>query len=173
MPDTIRAEYLNIRDACYAPPRFYNTDGDPLLFHTLTFRIGSTAAAFESLASLSVGRSRETLLNDAELDENGQIRSVDFDGIREGNRKLTLAARRFSARIAGRLDLGKLHPETHLRYGGEAQLLGTHHVSRVRKNAPEVSLRGEGSATSSFTVVPKGNRSPVSTNTALGLISRV
>ncbi len=86
--DTIRAEYLNIRDACYAPPRFCNTDGDPLLFHTLTFRIGSAEAAFESLASLSVGRSRETLLNDAELDENGQIRSVDFDWIREGNRKL-------------------------------------------------------------------------------------
>jgi len=44
---------------------------------------------------------------------------------------------------------------------------------RVRKKAPEGALRGEGSVTSSFTVVPKGNRSSVNTNTPLGLISRV
>jgi hypothetical protein len=85
--DTIRAVYLNIRDALYAPPRFCNTDGDPLLFHRLAFQIESAEAAFESLAALAVGRSREELLNDAELDENGQLRSVDFDWIREGNRK--------------------------------------------------------------------------------------
>ncbi len=54
----------------------------------MAFRIESAEVAFESLASLSVGRSRETLLNDAELDENGQIRSMDFDWITEGNRKL-------------------------------------------------------------------------------------
>jgi hypothetical protein len=77
-----------LRGACLAAPRFFNTDGDPLLFHALAFRIESAEAAFESLASLSVGGSRETLLNDAELDEDGQIRSVEFDWTREGNRKL-------------------------------------------------------------------------------------
>ena len=78
---------MGIRDALHTPPRLCNTDGDPFLFHTLTFRIESAEAAFEALAPLAVGRSREELLDDAELDESGKLRSVDFDWIREGNRK--------------------------------------------------------------------------------------
>ncbi len=85
--DTIRGVYLDIRDALYTPPQFCNTEGDPLLFHTLTFQIESAEAVFEALASLAVGRSREELLNDAELDESGKLRSVDFDWIRERNHK--------------------------------------------------------------------------------------
>jgi hypothetical protein len=84
---TIRAVYLDIRDTLHAPPRLANTDGDPLIFHRLTFKIGSAEAAFEAMASLAVGRSREELLNDAELDESGKLRSVNFDWIKEGNRK--------------------------------------------------------------------------------------
>jgi hypothetical protein len=85
--EEIRAAYLGIRDALYRPLQFCNTDGDPLLFHTLTFRIDSAEAAFEALAPLAVGRSKEELLDDAELDQGGDLRSVDFDWIREGNRK--------------------------------------------------------------------------------------
>jgi hypothetical protein len=84
---TIRAVYLDIRDALHAPPRLANTDGDPLIFHTLTFRIGSAEAAFEALAPLSLGRSREELLDHAKLDEDGKLRSVNIDWTREGNRK--------------------------------------------------------------------------------------
>jgi len=85
--DLIRATYLDIRDALYAPPRLCNTDGDALLFHTLTFRIASVKAVFEGLVPLAEGRSREELLHEAELDESRQLRGVTFDWIREGNRK--------------------------------------------------------------------------------------
>jgi hypothetical protein len=51
--DLIRATYLGIRDALAAPPRLCNTDSDPLLFHTMTFRIESTKAAFEGLVPLA------------------------------------------------------------------------------------------------------------------------
>jgi hypothetical protein len=85
--DTIRGVYLGIRDALYTPPQLCNTEGDPLLFHTLTFQIESAEAVFERLASLAVGHSREELLNHAELDESGKLRRVDFDWIREGNHK--------------------------------------------------------------------------------------
>ena len=34
-----------------------------------------------------MGRSREELLDDAELDEDGKLRKVNFDWIKEGNRK--------------------------------------------------------------------------------------
>jgi hypothetical protein len=86
--DPIRATYLGIRDALHAPPRLCNTDGDPLLFHTLTFRIESVETAFDALAPLALGHSREELLDDAERGEDGRLRSVDFDWIREGNRKI-------------------------------------------------------------------------------------
>ena len=85
--DLIRATYLDIRDRLFAPPVLCNTDGDPLLFHTLTFRIESAEAAFDALAPLAVGHSREELLDDAELSDDGKLRKVDIDWIKEGNRK--------------------------------------------------------------------------------------
>jgi hypothetical protein len=85
--DLIRATYLEIRDALHRPLQFCNTDGDPLLFHTLTFRIESAEAAFDALAPLAVGRSRKELLDDAELGSDGKLRKVDIDWIKEGNRK--------------------------------------------------------------------------------------
>lgn len=53
----------------------------------MTFRIESAETAFEALASLAVGRSREELLGDAALDESGKLSGVAFDWIEEGNRK--------------------------------------------------------------------------------------
>lgn len=86
--ELIRATYLDIRDRLFLPPVLCNTDGDPLLFHTLTFRIESGEAAFDALAPLAMGRSRAELLDDAELGEDGKLRRVDFDWIKEGNRKI-------------------------------------------------------------------------------------
>ncbi len=86
--DTIRETYLDIRDVMYAPPRFTNTDDEPLLFHTLTFRVGSVALAFQALAPLAVGYSPEELLEHAEWDESGELLSVEFDWLKRGNRKM-------------------------------------------------------------------------------------
>lgn len=82
--DIIRAEYLSIRDSLYRPPKMCNTDGDPIAFHTLTFRVGSAQATFDALASLAQGRSQEELLENAELDEKSQIRKVNIDWIKLG-----------------------------------------------------------------------------------------
>jgi hypothetical protein len=86
--DEIRLTYLNIRDALHAPPRLCNTDGHPLVFHTLTYKVESPSAAFEALHPLALGRSKEDLLNDAELDASGELRSVEFDWLKKGNRKI-------------------------------------------------------------------------------------
>ena len=75
--DLVRATYLEIRDRLFAPPVLCNTDGDPLLFHTLTFRVESAEAAFDALAPLAVGHSREELLDDAELGDDGKLRKVE------------------------------------------------------------------------------------------------
>ena len=87
--DRIRLTYLFIRDALNRPPRLANTDGDPLMFHTLTFRIESPEAAFEALAPLAVGRSKEDLLAEAEFDGTGRLRAVNFDWLKKGNSKIS------------------------------------------------------------------------------------
>ncbi|HEY6767951.1 MAG TPA: SEC-C metal-binding domain-containing protein [Candidatus Sulfotelmatobacter sp.] len=86
--DDVREAYLNIRDILHTPPRFTNTDGDPLVFHTLTFQVGSAGVAFDALASLAVGLSKEDLQANAELDDEGAVRNVKFDWIKQGNRKI-------------------------------------------------------------------------------------
>jgi hypothetical protein len=87
--DDIRETYLDIRDALYAPPRLCNTDGDPLVFHTLTYRIESGEEAFEALAPLAVGRSKDDLLGQAEFDRDGRLERVSFDWLKKGNRKIS------------------------------------------------------------------------------------
>src|SRR6266576_2507338 len=81
------SQLLRPGDRLFAPPVLCNTDGDPLLFHTLTFRIESAEAAFDALAPLAVGHSRKELLDNAELSDDGKLRKVDIDWIKEGNRK--------------------------------------------------------------------------------------
>jgi hypothetical protein len=87
--DEIRATYLFIRDSLNKPLRLSNTDSDPLVFHTLTFQIESAEAAFEALAPLAVGRSKEELLDGAEFDEAGKLRSVRFDWLKKGNSRIS------------------------------------------------------------------------------------
>ncbi len=87
--DEIRATYLLIRDSLNTPPRLANTDGDPLAFHTLKFQIKSPEAAFEALAPLAEGRSKEELLDDAEFDQAGKLRSVTFDWLKKGNSRIS------------------------------------------------------------------------------------
>jgi Protein of unknown function (DUF2384) len=84
--EEIRTTYLDIRDAMRTPPRLTNTDGDPFLFHTLTFRVGSAHAAFEALAPMAWGVSKQELLENAELDADGTLRSVEIPWLKKGNR---------------------------------------------------------------------------------------
>src|SRR5439155_11181113 len=150
---TIRAIYLDIRDALHAPLRLANTDGDPLIFHTLTFRIESADAAFEALAPLAVGRSREELLDDAERDESGKLRSVDFDWIREGNRKfkswdntilghIKISAKRLIAEVNSENRAKRLRKEIEKRLGSPAV-----HESTIAQTLEEMryaAARGRG-----------------------------
>jgi hypothetical protein len=84
--EKIRHTYLDIRDSLHGPPHLANTDGEPLELHTLTFRVGSAQVAFDALAPLAWGWSKEELLEDAELDEDGTLRSVEIDWVKKGNK---------------------------------------------------------------------------------------
>ena len=86
--DAIRLAYLTIRDGLYTRPQLTNTDGDPLVFHTLKFRIESPDKAFKALAPLALLQSEEELLEGAEFDKDGKLRSVEFDWHKKGNTKI-------------------------------------------------------------------------------------
>jgi hypothetical protein len=83
--ELIRTVYLVLRDALMRPPKLQNTDGDPLVFHTLTFRIGSAQVAFDALASLAWSTDKEDLLDCAELNADGSLKSVEFSWMVKGN----------------------------------------------------------------------------------------
>jgi hypothetical protein len=83
--DEIRSLYLVIRDAMFRPKKLVNTDGEPFVFHTLKFRIGSAQVAFDALAPLAWSMTKEDLLEEAEWESDGSMKSVAFDWIGKGN----------------------------------------------------------------------------------------
>jgi len=152
--DLIRATYLNIRHGLFLPPVLCNTDGDPLLFHTLRFRIESAEAAFDGLYPLAVGRSREELLDDAELGEDGKLRNVAIDWIKAGNRKfktwdntilghIKISEGLVIANVNSENRAKRLRKEIEKRLGAtaihESTLVQT--LDDMRKNAPPESAR--------------------------------
>jgi len=69
-------------------PRLANTDGDPLALHTLKFRIESPEKAFEALAPLTFGQSKEEILQGATFSQGGKLWSIEFDWCKKGNAKI-------------------------------------------------------------------------------------
>jgi len=86
--DAIRLTYLTIRDALHRRPQLANTDGDPLVFCSLKFRVESTEKAFEALAPLALGQSEEELLDGAEFSKDGELHNVALDWRKKGNAKI-------------------------------------------------------------------------------------
>jgi len=84
--EEIRYVYLVIRDAMLTPKTLANTDGEPFVFHTLTFRIGSAQLAFDALAPLALGFSKVELNRNAQWNADGSLQSVEFDWIGKGNK---------------------------------------------------------------------------------------
>ena len=84
--DEIRTVYLDIRDAMLRPKKLVNTDGEPFVFHTLTFRIGSAQVAFDALAPLAWSVPKKELLEEVERNADGSLETVEFDWLGKGNR---------------------------------------------------------------------------------------
>jgi hypothetical protein len=84
----LRETYLYLRDLLTTPPRLCNTDGDPILFHTMTYEVGSAQVAFDALAPLSYTHSPEELLEDAEFDAQGALTKAEITWSKKGNRQM-------------------------------------------------------------------------------------
>ena len=75
--------YLNPK-----PPELHNTDGDRLEPRTLYFDIDSAQIAFDALAPLAMGTTRDELLEDGKFDRSGSLVEATIPWIKpaEGNR---------------------------------------------------------------------------------------
>lgn len=143
--EDVREIYLDLRDTLYAPPRLANTDGDPLAFCTLSFQIESAEAAFKALAPLAVGLAKNELLADAEFDEAGRLRKVEFDWLKKGNRKMAswentmlgtikISENSLVAEVNSENRARRLREEIETRLGG-----GAIHKSTVVKDLKEMA----------------------------------
>jgi hypothetical protein len=85
----LRTLYFSLAEAYLhpAPPRLHNTDGDPLEPRTLYFEIDSPQRAFDALAPLALGSSREELLAEAKFDIAGEVVEARIPWIRRNDAK--------------------------------------------------------------------------------------
>ncbi len=124
--DEIRAVYLDIRDSLSKPPKLQNTDGEPFLSHKIHFNTQSAQSTFDALASLAWGMTKEELLEEAEQNSDGSLRSIEFAWLKEGN---------------------KMHPswETtvlgHLKIFGKTLLVEVNSAKRAKRIRKEIELR--------------------------------
>jgi hypothetical protein len=87
----LRDLYFYIEDMVWNPPlpEIRNTDGDPLVLGTLTYRLQCTPSeAFHRLKSLARMPRNDIaqLLSEAALDGDGQLRAITFPWIRKRDR---------------------------------------------------------------------------------------
>ncbi|MBW1730634.1 MAG: SEC-C domain-containing protein [Deltaproteobacteria bacterium] len=82
----IRDLYFDIYEALSAPPQLRNTDGDPILFHKLTYEIEDPEEAFEALCSLCATEDPATLRQSASLDKTGRILKIEYPWSRKGHK---------------------------------------------------------------------------------------
>jgi len=83
----LREEYLYRMEVLRSPPtpQLHNTDGEPVVFHRLSYEIPSAQEVFDALKHLAFDETEEELLEEAGLNEEGQVRSVSFAWKAAGN----------------------------------------------------------------------------------------
>lgn len=124
--DEIRTVYLDIRDAQRRPPTLQNTDGDPFALHTLTFRIGSAQLAFDALAPLAWGMTKEDLLDSAARNSDGVLHNVEIIWSKKGNK----LHKTWENTILG-----------HLKISGQSLVVEVNSANRAKKIREEIEQR--------------------------------
>ena len=126
--EEVREAYLDIRDVLRLPPVLQNTDGDPLVFHTVTYRVGSAQVAFDALAPLAWETTKEELLEMADVDEDGVVTGVEIEWVKAGNKmhktwdntimgRLKISGRSLVATVNSKQRAAKIREEVEGRLG--------------------------------------------------------
>jgi len=114
----LREEYLYLMEALRSPPtpRLHNTDGEPVVLHSISFRIPSAQDAFDALKHLAFDETEQELLDEAELDGEGQVRSVSFAWKAAGN----AVHRSWDNTVLGHIEIGGNRLEVNVNSEGRA-----------------------------------------------------
>lgn len=83
----IREIYFDLVEVLQHPCELLNTDGDPLIFHTLYYKIESSDLAFERLHTLCVTDTADRLRSGAKLNAKGHILRVEIPWSRKGHKR--------------------------------------------------------------------------------------
>jgi len=88
LDDQLRELYFIIRDKLLNPPapKLCNSDGDPLLFHEITYELQSPDDALQALSPLATHHTLEDLRRDAQLDGAGRVKEAKFSWVRSGSK---------------------------------------------------------------------------------------
>lgn len=88
LDDQLREMYFIIRAKLLNPPtpKLCNSDGDPLLFHEITYEIQSPEDAFQALSPLAMHHTPEELRRNAQLDGAGRVKEAKFTWMRSGSK---------------------------------------------------------------------------------------
>jgi hypothetical protein len=147
----LRLLYLEVRDRLWNPPpmEIHNTDGDPLLFHTLTYEVESAEVALRALHPLSAGSTEEDLLRGAKFGKDGRLRRIEFPWTKRGNKlhkswentilgHLELSGRRLTINVNSASRAKRIRAAVRRRLGDRARLLNT------KTSTPEAAMAENG-----------------------------
>lgn len=134
----LRGSYFRITDIETRPPDIHNTDGDPLILHTLTYEIPSLEHAFHRLKDLETRiapRTDEEFFGEAEIDKSGKPKEIVLNWCEKGHKGVfgdtttlaTLKIRRRGLIVEANSErrAKRIQREIKKRLGGEAVLLRT------------------------------------------------
>jgi uncharacterized protein YecA (UPF0149 family) len=137
--DTLRDFYFDLEEeAKNFKLNIRNRDGDPLVLHTLTYKISSAESAFHALKELELkvtGRTDDDLLHDAERSETGKLTKVILNWLKKTKdvaldgstllATLTITASELLVEVNSDKRSRRVRREIHKRLGEEAVLMKT------------------------------------------------
>jgi len=132
----IRELYFHIYEAQLQPPKFCNTDGDPLMFLTLHYEIDDPETAFQRLCDLSIMEDCQTLRNEATLDAQGLVVKAEIPWSRKGHKvssaldntilgHIVIDHRKLSVEVNSEARAKTIRQEIKTRLGGQARYKST------------------------------------------------
>ncbi|MBL7178771.1 MAG: SEC-C domain-containing protein [Desulfobacterales bacterium] len=141
----IRELYFHIYKAQLQPPKICNTDGDPLMFHTLHYEIDDPETAFRRLSDLSATEDPQTLRNEATLDAQGMVLKAEIPWSRKGHKAssaldntilghIVIDHRKLSVEVNSEARAKTIRQEIKARLGGQAR------YKKTKIQSPETML---------------------------------
>ena len=86
----LREIYCDIREQLFNPelPELQNTDGEPLQLTKLHYRLKCTPGeGLDALATLALAEDANELRHEGEFDQQGELVSIEFPWLKEGNKQ--------------------------------------------------------------------------------------